>query len=167
MPMSFPTHESVVNRAKQRGFRAPCFQEDEDHYRTAFANFMVNVDRLESSEIRTASSNSQMNAMHSVFDLLRKPTLKSTPLVQMETETIPLLKEFYLEAEHVWDNDVTKSEQLDPVRLYHAELVYAAEKFALLADQVKETIRRLEIDIQYQKDIAKEEAEKENTNNDI
>lgn len=52
MPMSFPDMESLQSRAKQRGFRQPLADETEEQYRTAFADFMVNVDRVESAEIR-------------------------------------------------------------------------------------------------------------------
>jgi len=50
--MSFPDMESLQSRAKQRGFRQPNEGETEAEYRTAFADFMVNVDRVESVEIR-------------------------------------------------------------------------------------------------------------------
>ena len=53
MPMSFPTMESLKSRAAQRNFRLPDENESEDHYRTAFADFMMDHDRVESSEIRT------------------------------------------------------------------------------------------------------------------
>lgn len=52
MPMSFPNFESLKNRAKQRDFRQPNEGETEDQYRTAFADFMLSVDRVESAEIR-------------------------------------------------------------------------------------------------------------------
>lgn len=52
MPMSFPDMQSLQSRAKQRGFRQPNASETEDQYRTAFADFMVKVDRVESAEIR-------------------------------------------------------------------------------------------------------------------
>jgi len=53
MPMSFPDMDSLKFRAKQREFRQPNEGETEAEYREAFANFMVNVDRVESAEIRT------------------------------------------------------------------------------------------------------------------
>lgn len=52
MPMSFPDMESLINRAKQRKFREPNEDETEEQYREAFADFMVEVDRVESAEIR-------------------------------------------------------------------------------------------------------------------
>lgn len=52
MSMSFPTLESLCNRAKMRGFRQPLENEDHSEYRTAFADFMQDVDGLESAEIR-------------------------------------------------------------------------------------------------------------------
>lgn len=51
MPMSFPTHQSVVNRAQMRNFRAPMENESEENYRQAFAEFMRFVDPVEASEI--------------------------------------------------------------------------------------------------------------------
>lgn len=53
MPMSFPDFESLKRRAEQRKFRQPNEGETEEQFRTAFADFMMNVDRVESSEIRT------------------------------------------------------------------------------------------------------------------
>lgn len=53
MPMSFPDFESLKRRAAQREFRQPHEDETEEQFREAFANFMFNVDRIESSEIRT------------------------------------------------------------------------------------------------------------------
>lgn len=52
MPMYFPTHEDVVNRAKQRNFRMPLEDESEDDYRMAFADFMQKIDMVEAGEIR-------------------------------------------------------------------------------------------------------------------
>lgn len=52
MPMSFPDLESLKRRAQQRGFRMPSENESETDYRNAFADFMQNVDRVESAEIR-------------------------------------------------------------------------------------------------------------------
>lgn len=53
MPMSFPDFDSLKARAAQRGFRQPNENETEAEFRTALADFMVNVDRVESAEIRT------------------------------------------------------------------------------------------------------------------
>lgn len=53
MPMSFPDMDSLKNRAKQRGFREPHENETEESFRNALADFMLNVDRVESAEIRT------------------------------------------------------------------------------------------------------------------
>lgn len=53
MPMSFPDFDSLKARAQQRGFRQPNENETEAEFRTALADFMVNVDRVESAEIRT------------------------------------------------------------------------------------------------------------------
>jgi hypothetical protein len=52
--MSFPDLKSLTNRAKQRGFRQPNEGESEADYRAAFADYMVNIDRVESMEIRTS-----------------------------------------------------------------------------------------------------------------
>lgn len=61
MPMSFPDMDSLKFRAKQREFRQPNEDETEAEYREAFANFMVNVDRVESAEIRTGRGWDQMD----------------------------------------------------------------------------------------------------------
>ncbi|ARB86017.1 MULTISPECIES: hypothetical protein [Yersinia] len=53
MPMSFPNLESLKRRAKMRNFRQPLENEPEEVYREKFADFMVNIDRVESSEIRS------------------------------------------------------------------------------------------------------------------
>lgn len=54
MPMSFQNMESLKARATQRKFRQPIENESEADYRTAFANFMVSVDMIESMEIRSS-----------------------------------------------------------------------------------------------------------------
>jgi hypothetical protein len=53
MPMSFPDFESLKDRAELRNFRQPHEGETESEFRTAFADFMQSIDRVESSEIRT------------------------------------------------------------------------------------------------------------------
>jgi len=53
MPMSFPDLKSLERRAEQRGFRWNLKDESEEEYREAFADFMLNVDRVESAEIRS------------------------------------------------------------------------------------------------------------------
>jgi hypothetical protein len=53
MPMSFPDFQSLKRRAQQRNFRQPHEGETEEQFREEFANFMVTVDSVESSEIRT------------------------------------------------------------------------------------------------------------------
>ncbi len=53
MPMSFPTMQSLINRAKVRNFREPLENESEDVYRKEFADFMRSVDLVESMEIRS------------------------------------------------------------------------------------------------------------------
>lgn len=52
MPMTFPTFESLTSRAAQRKFRLPHPDETEEQYRTAFADFMQDVDMVEAAEIR-------------------------------------------------------------------------------------------------------------------
>lgn len=52
MPMTFPDLESLTYRAKMRGFRQSNENESESEYRTAFADFMQNVDMVEAGEIR-------------------------------------------------------------------------------------------------------------------
>ncbi len=52
MSMSFPNIESLVARAEQRGFRMPKENESTEQYRSAFAEFMKDVDLIESFEIK-------------------------------------------------------------------------------------------------------------------
>lgn len=70
MPMSFPNLDSLMRRAEQRGFRQPVADESEDSYRSAFADFMVNVDRVESAEIRSGKGWDQMAPQELLADLL-------------------------------------------------------------------------------------------------
>lgn len=63
MPMSFPDMQSLINRAEMRGFRQPEENESEAEYRTAFADFMHNVDMVESAEIRTGRGWDQMDPL--------------------------------------------------------------------------------------------------------
>lgn len=53
MPMSFETESSVINRAKQRGFRDIKEGESIEEFRSHFADYMLDIDQVESSEIRT------------------------------------------------------------------------------------------------------------------
>lgn len=53
MPMNFPDMDSLKNTAAWRGFRQPQEGETEQQYRQAFYNFMVYVDSVEASEIRS------------------------------------------------------------------------------------------------------------------
>lgn len=53
MPMSFPTFDSLRNRAVSRNFRQPHPTECESDFRNALADFMRYVDSVESSEIRS------------------------------------------------------------------------------------------------------------------
>lgn len=52
MPMTFPTMQSLVERALQRNFRMPSENETEDSYRKEFADFMQAIDMVEAGEIR-------------------------------------------------------------------------------------------------------------------
>lgn len=60
MPMSFPDFDSLKARAQQRGFRPPFEGETERMYRNTFADFMLNIDRVESAEIRTGKGWDEM-----------------------------------------------------------------------------------------------------------
>jgi hypothetical protein len=53
MPMSFPTFESLRNCATGRNFRQPLKDETEQQYRQALYNFMLHVDSVEASEIKS------------------------------------------------------------------------------------------------------------------
>lgn len=50
--MTFPTFQSLKDRASQRHFRQPLEDETEEHYRNAFADFMQQIDMVEAGEIR-------------------------------------------------------------------------------------------------------------------
>ena len=63
MPRSFPDLASLKNNAKSRGFRQPYETETENDYRSAFADFMVNVDLIESGEIRSGLGWDQQHPM--------------------------------------------------------------------------------------------------------
>ena len=60
MPMSFPDFNSLKARAQQRGFRQPNENETEAEFRTALADFMIDIDRVESAEIRSGKGWDQM-----------------------------------------------------------------------------------------------------------
>ncbi|AXG66974.1 hypothetical protein HOU08_gp248 [Dickeya phage vB_DsoM_JA29] len=60
MPMSFPDFDSLKRRAHQRNFRQPKDGETEQEFRTAFADFMLEVDRVESAEIRSGKGWDEM-----------------------------------------------------------------------------------------------------------
>jgi len=70
MPMSFPNMESLRARTKQRGFREPLEGESEADYRTSFADFMVKVDIVESSEIRSGKGWDEQDPSELVGHLL-------------------------------------------------------------------------------------------------
>lgn len=77
MPMSFPTMESLINRAKLRGFRMPHENEDEEVYREEFADWMINVDRVESSEIRTGRGWDQQDPFTLLANALGKDKVQN------------------------------------------------------------------------------------------
>lgn len=52
MPMDFPDMESLVAAAKVHKFRVPHEGEEEGAYRSALANHVQPIDRVESEEIR-------------------------------------------------------------------------------------------------------------------
>lgn len=54
MPMSFPTMQSLKDRATQRGFRQPEPEETEEQFRLAFGEFMKTMDFVEAHEILTS-----------------------------------------------------------------------------------------------------------------
>ncbi|AXG66650.1 hypothetical protein JA33_247 [Dickeya phage vB_DsoM_JA33] len=60
MPMSFPDFDSLKRRATQRNFRQPNPDETEQEFRAAFADYMLEVDRVESAEIRTGKGWDEM-----------------------------------------------------------------------------------------------------------
>lgn len=52
MPMSFPDFNSLKQHAEMVGFRQPAHSETEESFRTALADFVENIDVVESQEIR-------------------------------------------------------------------------------------------------------------------
>ena len=93
MPMSFPTHQSVVNRATQRGFRAPVEGETEDQYRSNFANFMRLVDPVEASEISSGRGWDQQSPLSvllgsGLFDK-DKPELYAAQIKVLDVDSVP------------------------------------------------------------------------------
>ena len=61
MPRSFPDMQSLKNNAKMRNFRQPAEDETEQVYRASFANFMRDVDIVESMEIRSSKGWDEWN----------------------------------------------------------------------------------------------------------
>lgn len=53
MPMDFPDMNSLKQRASGRGFRQPEPSETEEHYRKALADYVRQIDPVESIEIAT------------------------------------------------------------------------------------------------------------------
>lgn len=93
MPMSFPTHQSVVNRATQRGFRAPVEGETEDQYRSNFAQFMRLVDPVEASEISSGRGWDQQSPLSvllgsGVFDK-NKTELYAAQIEVLDIDSVP------------------------------------------------------------------------------
>jgi hypothetical protein len=72
MPMSFPDMESLKRRAEQRGFRQPNENELEFQFRKEFADFMENIDMVESMEIRTSKGWDEFNERQKINLLERK-----------------------------------------------------------------------------------------------
>lgn len=56
MPMSFPTHEHVLQAAANWKFRQPLPEETEQQYRDALAAHVKPKDIVEANEIRTGKS---------------------------------------------------------------------------------------------------------------
>ena len=52
MPMDFPDMESLIQCAENWKFRPPDEGEEEEHYRSALADFVRPKDFIESQEIR-------------------------------------------------------------------------------------------------------------------
>ena len=72
MPMSFPDMESLKRRSEQRGFRQPDENESESQFRKEFADFMENIDLVESMEIRTSRGWDEFNERQQINLLERK-----------------------------------------------------------------------------------------------
>lgn len=79
MPMSFPDMKSLKNRAMQRGFRQPIGGESEDNYRNAFADYMVNVDMVESMEIRSGKGWDEMDPVALQIETINLIHKKTNP----------------------------------------------------------------------------------------
>ena len=52
MPMDFPDFDSLKLRAEQRGFRQPNADETESEFRSAFSEWMREIDKVEAFEIQ-------------------------------------------------------------------------------------------------------------------
>jgi len=72
MPMCFPDIESLKRRSEQRGFRQPNENELESQFRKEFADFMENIDLVESMEIRTSRGWDEFNERQKTNLLERK-----------------------------------------------------------------------------------------------
>lgn len=70
MPRSFPDMQSLVSNAKARKYREPFENETEESYRTNFANWMRNVDPVESLEIRNGVGWDKQNPLGMLIDLM-------------------------------------------------------------------------------------------------
>lgn len=81
MPMSFPNMQSLKDRAMQRGFRTSNDGETTDQYRTAFANYMIKVDMVESMEIRSSKGWDQWSPEQGV-QLMRDSGIPIDELIQ-------------------------------------------------------------------------------------
>ena len=51
MPMDFPDFDSLKLRAEHRGFRQPTPEETEADFRSAFSQWMREIDKVEAFEI--------------------------------------------------------------------------------------------------------------------
>lgn len=75
MPIDFPNMDSLINRARLRGFRMPEPDETEDAYRQAFSVFMRGVDMVESIEIATGTGWDKITPMEMMEHLLSNKPL--------------------------------------------------------------------------------------------
>ena len=75
MPIDFPNMDSLINRARLRGFRMPEPGETEDSYRQEFSVFMCGVDMIESIEIATGTGWDKITPMEMMEHLLSNKPL--------------------------------------------------------------------------------------------
>ena len=71
MPMDFPDLKSIINAGSIHGFRSINKMETEDEYRESLANFVSDIDLIESLEIRNKVGWDKFSKSQNVDMLIR------------------------------------------------------------------------------------------------